>query len=87
MNHALSGYPILLCQIMTHLIEQNKKKDQKIQEIMEQIMEGLSTTYHICQNIVYTQKEGRDLIVVPSEMATKIIKELHEQNCHFGKEH
>lgn len=87
MDHvdALSRYPIATFTIVAQ-IKQSQDSDIRIAGIKEKVLRKSTNEYCMSNGIVYRQKEGRHLLVIPDKLAESIVRKCHEDNGHFGKE-
>lgn len=58
--------------------------EEQIDKLKEKIMNRQISNYIISNDIIYKQRDGRNVIVVPDNMADSILKDRHEENGHFG---
>lgn len=81
---ALSRYPVPAVFTVTAQIQRAQEENKAIQEIIQKVNRDELTNYSVSNNILYKQDAGRDLIVIPDNLAENIIRKCHEDNGHFG---
>lgn len=70
-------------QNLSMKIQQCRKKDDDLKPIFEILATQQYDFFIMRKGVLYKQKDGSDLIVVPKRMEVDVIRQYHE-NGHFG---
>ena len=82
---ALSRYPVLTFKIddVIPRIKRAQQKDSETNVILEILKEKSFKDYFVRGDLLYVEKDGRDVLVVPKAMQTDIIRNAHDRG-HFA---
>lgn len=85
MKHAdaLSRYPVWILTETTARLKRAQDGDENIQLIKRILLKEPYQNYVLQNDILYKEKNGNKMIVVPKKMQTEIIRKNHERG-HFG---
>ncbi|GFY31347.1 transposon Tf2-6 polyprotein [Trichonephila clavipes] len=82
---ALSRYPVTMItsDTLTARLQRAQQEDENIQNLKSLIGTNNATDFFTRNEILYKYVEGRELIAVPRDMQTELIKSAHEKG-HFS---